>query len=282
MTDITDQILKDLSSYHYAEKFLDENDAEELDQISARFINTEYELLARPHWDADQLDECILEIKQSLMDWVRAGLIAKWVSRYRLWQKKFSSWRDFCLYGLGRESWKIKKLIEHSEIVVYLAKFGFSVLPANQSQVEKLLSCAKKLDCLLDEAWSKVVDALPEQLITANSIAEILGFPSMSVRKKLPKELADRLDHEAAERGLTLEEMLAKDYGVIPDDGELDDNETEEVEPDKIEAWQADLQQLVVEHDREIWLLCTLSKLANKIRSKVSQFSWLRTYRCQT
>ena len=162
MPDITDQILN-RQPYRYADSFIfGMEDSEELSLIAARFLNTEYDLDNRPHWDADQLDECILEIKQSMLDWVSAGLIAQWVTRYRMWQKKFSSWKDFCLKGLGRDPWKIKKLIEHAEIMVDLTQYGFEVLPSNQSQVEKLYQCAEKLGCLLHEAWSKVVSQLPE------------------------------------------------------------------------------------------------------------------------
>ena len=270
MTDITAEILKS--------EFLEGT-------IADRFVRTTTELDYRYPNDPGQIDWCIANIGQSLMDWVSAGMIAKWASRYKVWQQKFNSWAEFCTEGLKKEKWQVKKLIEHAEVVVALQREGFDILPKNQSQVSLLLRIAKKLDCLIYEVWDKVVIELPERFITARAIAGVFGMSSDYVRKKLPIEVADRLDRQAAERGLSLEEMLAIDYGLIQDDDELidiEDDEVEEVEPDKIEAWQEDLEQLVAEHDRDIWLLCTLSKLANFVRSKTSQFSWLRTYRCQT
>ncbi len=288
MPDITDQILN-RQPYRYADSFIfGMEDSEELSLIAARFLNTEYDLDNRPHWDADQLDECILEIKQSLMDWVSAGLIAKWVTRYRMWQKKFSSWKDFCLKGLGKDPWKVKKLIEHAEIVVELAKEGFEVLPSNQSQVEKLRSCAEKLGCWVGDAWDRVIGELPDQLITANAIAETLGFASMNTRMNLPKKLVERLCKAAHQKDMTTEELhqqILDGWLDAFDGGEdelTDSEEVAEPEPEAIEAWETDLKELVAEHEGEIWLLCTLTKLANFVTRSTNQFSWLRQYRSRT
>ncbi len=67
MPDITDQILN-RQPYVYADDYADPFDKEELSRIAARFMNTHYGLGYRPHWDNDQLDECILEIKQSMFN----------------------------------------------------------------------------------------------------------------------------------------------------------------------------------------------------------------------
>ena len=253
--------------------------------IADRFFQTAEELDYRYPNDPGQAEWCLVNIKQSLMDWVSAGLIAQWTTRYRIWEQKFSSWRNFCLHGLGRDPWKIKKLIEHSQIVVELAKEGFTTLPANQSQVEKLSSCAKKLGCLITEAWDKVVESLPERLITADNIAQSLGFAATTSRISLPKPLRDRLEQEAYERGLSLREMLEIDYGIKSEENPTQDEtaeEVSEVEPEAIEAWEADLEELVTEHDSEIWLLATLTKLASLVNRQTSQFSWLRQFRYRT
>ena len=83
--------------------------------------------------------------------------------------------------------------------MVDLTEYGFEVLPSNQSQVETLRSCAEKLGCLLHEAWSKVVSQLPERFITADAIAETLGFASKNVNKRMDRELAAHLEQEASE-----------------------------------------------------------------------------------
>lgn len=269
MTDITAEILKsEFSEGTIADRFV-----ETVENLEYRYPN-----------DPGQIDWCIANIGQSLMDWVSAGMIAKWTSRYKIWQEKFESWADFCTKGLKKEKWQVKRLIEHAEVVVDLQREGFDILPKNQSQVAQIIRIAKKLDLLIYEVWDKVIVELPERFITGKSIAGVFGMTSDYTRKKIPTEYAEELERKAAERGLDFEEMLAIDYGLIPNEDELidEDEEIKEVKPNKIEAWQTDLQQLISKHDRDIWLLCTLSKLANFIRSKTSQFSWLRTYRCQT
>ena len=252
------------------------------DNIYDRFIATKEDLLYRYQNDEGQLDWATVNIKQSLLDWVSAGLIAQWVTRYKIWKDKFKNWQDFCRSALGKDPWKVKKLIEHSQIMVELVEDGFDILPANQSQVEKLLTCAKKLGCLTSEAWEKVINTLPEHLITANSIGEILGFPAENVNHRLPLDLAGILAREANERGLSINEMLEEDYGTATEP------ETEPPSEEKIKAWEEDLQQLITEQDErdnqrdnQNWFLCVLLKINSWVSQKKSQFDFLRTYDVQ-
>lgn len=137
------------------------------------------------------------------------------------------------------------------------------------------------MDCLLEEAWEKVVSCLPEPLITADAIAEVLGFPSQKERIPIDKELGDRLRKEAAERGMSSSQLHREIIGDWMN--EQDEVETEAVEPDKLEAWEADVEELVREHDSQNWLWCVTIKLINLVSQK-SNFGWLADYRveCQT
>ena len=248
------------------------------DNIYDRFIQTKEDLFYRYQNDEGQLDWATTNIRQSLLDWVSAGLIAQWVTRYKIWKDKFKDWKDFCRSGLGKDPWKVKKLIEHSQVMVELAEDGFDVLPTNQSQVDKLLVCANKLGCLISEAWEKVIDTLPEHSITANSIGEILGFPAENVNHRLPLNLAGILAREANERSLSINEMLEEDYGTATEP----EPEPESPSEEKIEAWEEDLQKLIEEQDErdnQNWFLCVLLKTNSWVSQKKSQFNFLRKYR---
>lgn len=104
----------------------------------------------------------------------------------------------------------------------------------------------------------------------------------MEQKRKLniPKHLRDRIEDAARNDGITVEEKLAQllDYeqGIEPED------EPEETTAEKEEAWRTDMQQLLVEHDREIWLWSVITKLINHGQRQVSQFNYLRQIRCQT
>ena len=244
--------------------------------VAARFLDTDAELGYTYHKGEDTLVKAIINIKESLMDWVSAGLICQWVTRKRLWQEQYSTWQDFCIQALNKQPYQVKNLMEAAEAVKYLAQYGFTLLPTNLSQVASLLRCVKKLDCLLEEAWEKVVETLPANLITANSISEILGFPMKNTKITVPIELRDRLSQKAQERGVSLKQMLKEDYGLEEEQEEVtEEEEIESVEPEAIEAWSRDVKALIQEHDKEIWLLTSLIKLASLVKQAKSQFHFL-------
>ncbi len=245
-----------------------------LHPVAARFLETDENLNYTYHKGKDELTKAITNIKESLMDWVSAGLICQWVTRKRLWQEQYSTWQDFCLQALNKQPYQVKNLMEAAEAVKSLAQYGFTILPSNLSQVASLLRCVKKLDCLLEEAWEEVVATLPATLITANSINEILGFPMEKKKITLPTGLHDRLEKKALERGVSVKELL-DDFLNEEERTEESEEEIESVEPEAIEVWSEDVKALIQEHDREIWLLSSLIKLASLVKQAKSQFNFL-------
>ena len=249
------------------------------------------------HWSEIDLDWATGRIKRGFIDWVSSAVVLKKVLRFRLYKDKFSDWKDYCIKVLGKEAWKVKKLIESADVVIELARAGFSILPTYQSQVEKLISCCKKLDCLVEEAWEQVVNAVPKSLITAKAIGETLGFPAENSNHKMPNELIDCLAENAFDRGLSINEMLAIDYGLTVEDEPItsdEENLTEDEDEDeksdldnyKSEPWYEDMQQLIKEHDVHNWLLGSLIKLVGLIPQPKpkpkSQFSYLTQLQYQT
>ena len=249
--------------------------------VAARFLQTNEDLDYTYHKGKNVLSKAITNIKESLMDWVSAGLICQWITRKRLWQEQYSTWQDFCLQALNKQPYQVKKLMEAAEAVKSLAQYGFTILPSNLSQVASLLQCVKKLDCLLEEAWEKVVETLPANLITANSISEILGFPMEKTKITLPTEVRDRLSQKALEQGVSVKELIEN---LLDDDDEIEEyleDEIESVEPSAIEVWEKDWEELIQEHDREIWLTTALIKLASLVKKAKSQFNFLIDHKMQ-
>lgn len=226
------------------------------------------------------------EIMTHRMGWIRMGLVAERVRLYRLYKGKFADWRTYCRECLGLQNWQVNKIIEYAKVALDIIRHGAFVLPTCKSHVEKLIECCKKTGNDYLKAWDIVADRLPEQcLITAKNIAEVLGFPIEDNRQiKLPRYLRDRLQDAAFSDGISVEEKLSQlldeDEGIEPtDDEQLED--TAEVE-EKEQRWRDDLNSLIEEHDREIWLMTAIAKLINQGKRKISQFNYLRQLRYST
>ena len=225
------------------------------------------------------------EIMTHRMGWIRMGLVADRLRRYKLYKGKFADWQTYCKKCLGLQNWQVNKTIKYALVAMDIIRHGAFVLPTCKSHVEKLLECCKKTGIDYIKAWEMVVERLPEQsLITAKNICEVLGFPMEDNRQiRLPRYLRDRLQNAAFREGITLEEKLSQlldeDEGIYPEDETEEETSTQE---EKEQAWRDDLKQLVQEHDREIWLMTAISKLIHLGKRKASQFSYLGQSRLQT
>lgn len=262
----------------YQDSIISQEDYQELPPSVLPLLEYESEIAAEEKYlDYDWAHN---EIVQHSMNWVRVGLVAHRMQYLKLWKGKFQSFADYCDRALGKDVWKIKDLIKAAEIVITLARAGFKILPSCQSQAMKLHQCCKKLEEDFAQgwidAWLKVTETLAPKFITANSICEILGFAMTKTRITLPNDLRNRLAEEATERGLSIGDMLAQDYGIEEKTEEDNiESESESVPPEAIEAWSRDLEELVKEHDRQSWLTTVLIKLANLVPKRKSDFSFL-------
>ncbi len=247
------------------------------------FLSLEDELTDLHSTEID-LDWATKRIKQGLLDWVSSAIVIKKVFRFRLWKDKFTDWKDYSTRGLGKKPEWIKMLIDRADVIIELAKAGFTILPTNQSQVGELIRCCKKLNCLIYDAWDKVINAVPESLITAKTIAEVLGFPPLNVNYRVPHQLDDRLSRRAIDLDMSTSELhisIVEDWLSYqdelesPTDNEEESTQSEEIEPDEIEAWERDVKKLVAEHDHQNWLMVSVIKLISLIKPRSSQFSYL-------
>lgn len=287
MPDITEQILAEINPlYNPLPPTVDETLTEYRESISGEIAQL-WEYFDDLEYEGNQItiEWATRELRGHQMGWVRVGLVADRVRRYRLYRGKFPDWKTYCQEVLGKKSWQVNKTIKCALAVMALIDWGdFEIIPSCISQVDKLLACCQKSGQLLVDAWQTVTETLPEAfLITANSISEVLGFP-VDYGNRIPKRLCDRLREVADRDGMTIEEKIEEllyleevDTECATDDGELEETEVSE---DQEQAWREDMNQLVTEHDRQLWFLGAIAKMFKPISS--SQFSWLRQVRYQT
>lgn len=275
--DITDQILREITPnplYHPL--------SPTVDSLTEYFDDLEHE------GNQITIEWATREMQDHQMGWVRVGLVADRVRRYRLYKDKYPDWRTFCRTILGKENWQINKIIKCAKAVMSLVQDGFEILPTCLSQTEKLLTCCQKSGNLLTKSWSIVVKRLHEpSLITARSICEVLGFP-MDHGNKISRNQRLKIQDLAARDGMTFDEKLEElialdtepDYDSDDEELGITNSDRPEEHPDNPD-WQADMKQLVEEHDRQLWFLGLITKLSNWQPPNVSQFGWLKQARCQ-
>ena len=215
------------------------------------------------------------------MNWVRVGLVAERVRRYRIYQPKFPTWNNYCKEVLGKKVYQMKKTIKASLAVMELIRHGFPIVPNCISQAQMLLDCCKKSGMLLIDAWELVLEQLPAaHLITSNNIAEALGF-AVDYSEKIPKRYHKKIQELAKRDGVSitdkLDEWFEQDSIEPTEDDELDESEGELDEEEQL--WHQEMQEMVREHDHQLWFLTAISKMVQPLRSR---YSWLRQLRLQT
>jgi len=223
------------------------------------------------------------------MGWVRMGLVADRVRRYRLYRPHFPNWQTYCQEVLGKNNWQVNKIINCALAVMAIIDEGYDLIPTCISQAERLIACCKKSGQLLVEAWETVAQEVPKAyLLTANRISEALGF-RVDHGNQIPKRLRDRLRAVADRDGMTIEEKMEEFLHLDGEESTTNENEEELYETDeeleelkaKERAWREDMNQLVQEHDHQVWFLGAVTRLLRPV-NKPSQFSWLRQLRYQT
>lgn len=185
------------------------------------------------------LEEVVGEIARDAVGFVRTGILASIVRRYRLYKDKFARFQDWCEQGLKRTHWHIKRTIEAARVVLDLIREGFTQLPTCEAQCRPL---AKFFGDELGEKWAAVIHSVPAHQITAAKIEEIVSGPKPKKRKiSVDPDIYEAISRRALEDGMSVEELLRDTFG----DGE----ETSEPEPEAIERWEEELEELAEEHD---------------------------------
>lgn len=221
-----------------------------LDDINEEFLSVNY------HVHQNNFDHCLTEIQRHLHSWVKVGIWAFHIRRKKAYCLKFKDWRQFCEKGLGHSEWQINNFIKAARVFKDLALTGFDILPKNVSQCLPLTSL-KGID--LTEAWRKVIrENAPNQITQKTIEATIKGEPLKAKKRiEVPFENWENFERRCREAGKDPKSEIEKLLGgwnpddQVTEDDDLPDDETEEVEQERIDNWTEDLKTLVEEKDRD-------------------------------
>lgn len=229
-------------------------DLEDLEPWEMRIID-EFEASDDFSYDHKACYEDALEhLKSHKFGWVKFGVWAFQFKLKRLYCDHYKTWKSFCEKELHLSNWYVDKIIKACRVVKDLICAGFTVLPQNEYQARFLTKFWG--DELIDN-WSMVVEGVPPHLITSELIKSKFEVREPKEEKwlKVNSNLWETFQYKARSQGLDpnqlMEEYLtnwdSKDEEESPD--ELDDDETEEVPIDKVEAWQQDLEDLMTKNE---------------------------------
>ena len=194
------------------------------------------------------------QIKNNTLSFVRTGLLAYKVKVLKLWRDGYRSFKEFCEKALGVTHWQINRAIEAARVVIELAQGGFDVLPKNEAQARPLTKFTGGTLCA---NWQTILDSTPEHKITGNSIAKALGIEVKKSMVYADPDVCEQIEKDALsvglpvreylrllfmERGMSAEEMLR---GIFEEKYET----PLDVEEQKLQAWEEDLDTLVAEFD---------------------------------
>lgn len=194
------------------------------------------------------------------LSFVRVGILAEQIRRYRLYQhtkEKFNSFKDYCEKGLGRLHWHIKQIIKAARVCIDLARMGFDTLPQNYSQA---LCLSKYYDQELASKWDEILKQIPPHRITAIVIDRIAnGKEPNKQNVRLKKGTYRKLIEQASVAGLSVDEYLDSLINGLESEPEPPPEEKSEEKPTpkqttkkpitrhELNRWLADMQQLLVE-----------------------------------
>ncbi|NEP03842.1 MAG: hypothetical protein F6K25_16925 [Okeania sp. SIO2G4] len=218
-------------------------------------------------------DEAIASLEIDMLAdryaYIKEGMALRAFQIYKLYKNLgYKTFKEYCLKGLKKSVYYVKRVIKAAQISWSLMLEGFTELPDNVSQAQKLASSASQVSEEVDETvscWQEVLGKAKQESkpITANYIeTTITGetIPPLATAK-LPRDVWDKLKAQAKQQGVKPEKLLEDIVGNYLDPKQDSDPETEvESEPDsidkskisisktpKIKAWEKDLQDLVQE-----------------------------------
>ena len=152
-----------------------------------------------------------LEYRQNLFAFVRNGLLIFKVKALKAYKHTHANFKVFCKEILKISHWQANRYVEASRVVLELVAAGYRVLPKNPAQCAPL-SCFTGEELI--EKWQEVLDNIPEDLITAKSINNLLNPPEFKEKTettiKLPPKLYLRIMEEAISKDLSVSGLLAQ------------------------------------------------------------------------
>ena len=156
------------------------------------------------------LDWIEFEFAYNRLAYVRNGLLLAKLKFLKLY-KNFGdgTFATFCREQLRITRWQINDNIKAARVTMELIYAGFEVLPTNISQAMALASMAGEK---LVHAWRSVTESIEPDKITHKSIRTFLFPPTdkdlSDTTIKVPPTLHEDIHREAAERGLSIVDLI--------------------------------------------------------------------------
>lgn len=225
-----------------------------------------------------KLSQITNNIKYDKLNYIKLGVQLYQVKYYRLYQGVYTSFKQYCEQEIHYPLWRANKIIKASRVAIQLIKYGFRIIPQNESQARPLVKLSEQE---LYEKWQEVLDTYPFHSITAKKIRKVI-YGEKNPEKgtlKLPLNVLEDIEKKALENGISVGELLAKVFRgelIIDQHGNLEysrDEEEEKIEkipPQTIQKWQEDLQNISLQEDNKIDDFA--EELAEKIKNTVFDF----------
>lgn len=227
--------------------------------FTALYLNTDYEISKQPHI-LDMLEEVHhiaetipgdvdlgyvdFKVKHNDIAFVSSGAWLFQVRLYKSYKKTHTNFKDWCNDVLHKSYNTVIRLIKASTVWIELATMGFDILPNSISQCLVLYDLTSEE---LYEAWCKVLDNLEPHQITAGSISILLfgDTKKISTSVNLPVDLFNALWSIADHVKSRIVDVITFMYHEVF-------TKVSNVEPEKIQKWEDDLQDLVSNHEAEV------------------------------
>lgn len=193
-------------------------------------------------------------VKAGYLGYVVSGLALKKIFEFKFWEKLgFDSVKDFCQRSLGRSVWYCKQTIKAAEVVVNLIceNVRVDLLPQCQSQCVPLFALLDEGQEAIAAKWEEVLEYVEESgsPLTAAVVDRVVN-PDKPERAKphqirVNPEKWKRIEAMAQQRGISPEQWLDE---LIDD--RLEEDAIAEPDPQKVEEWEEDLEELCEEQER--------------------------------
>ncbi len=200
------------------------------------------------------LEYITFEFAYNRLAYVRNGLLLAKLKFLKLY-KNFGdgTFASFCREQLKITRWQVNDNIKAARVCMELIYAGFEILPTNISQA---IALASLVGDELVHAWRSVTENIEPDKITHKSIRSLLFPPTEldlpTTTIEVPPSLHESIHTEAAERGLSIVELIKMmfEFFITGGDSHLSKYKiiTEDYK-EKERIWREDLAKLV-EEDR--------------------------------
>lgn len=208
----------------------------------------------------NQLEQITNSIKYNRISYIKLGIQLYQVKYYRLYRKKYKSFKNYCERAVYYPVWRANQVIECASVAIQLIKLGFNIIPQNETQAKLLTKLNEEQ---LFKKWQEVLDTYEPHKITANRIENII-FGTETLKKgslKLPIKIIREIEIKALENNISVGDFLSKVMKGeinINEDGSIErkyDNKLEILENPTIEminTWEKDLNKLAFQERDKI------------------------------